>query len=299
MIGRAAATATLCASLLLVAGCGSAQHGAHGRAGDPANTNTGATAAGPSHAAKGSPAPRPRPGQVAIPAPPAAANSDAALVARETSGKVGSRPDKLPAATTSSGSNFIARGAPSDAQVKAEIQQARKAGIVLPSGNTAQSFEQGATYAGVTGGQWAFPIQPPSIVDAPGTWTEDQGVDISTRAGACGGQAVEVAITAGTVVREGISGFGPYAPIIKVDQGPYAGWFVYYGHAAPALVPIGAHVSAGQPIAEVGCGVVGISSGPHLEIGLTPPGGSPCCPGWGETAPASDALVHQIYGRSR
>jgi hypothetical protein len=60
---------------------------------------------------------------------------------------------------------------------------------------------------------------------------------------------------------------------------------------------VGAHVLAGQPIAEVGCGSVGISFAPHLEIGLLPAGaGSPeDMPAAGETSHEALADLRSAY----
>ncbi len=133
-----------------------------------------------------------------------------------------------------------------------------------------------------------FPM-PKGDVAPPATWSLDDGVDISAPGG-----TPELAVCSGTVVLHGIGGFGPSAPVLHCDS-PLAGYdYVYYGHAGPGnWTPIGTHVSQGQVISEVGSGIVGISSGPHLEIGFADSSGSPVGP---SSAPAMMSLLRAAYG---
>jgi murein DD-endopeptidase MepM/ murein hydrolase activator NlpD len=144
---------------------------------------------------------------------------------------------------------------------------------------------------------WVFPLYPLSRVAPKSWWTQDAGVDLGGNSNQCGPHLIELAVASGTIVHEGLSGFGSAAPVLLVDSGPDRGRYVYYGHAMPALVPVGTHVSAGQPIAQVGCGDVGISFAPHLEIGILAAGARSVedIPGFGVTSGETLIKLRSAY----
>lgn len=171
--------------------------------------------------------------------------------------------------------------------------------ITLGNAPTPQSGDiacSGTPAAPIGSGMAEFPIQPASLAVAPSQWSVDQGVDVSTVGAACYPQAKEVALGDGEIVRLGIEGFGRWAPVEHITAGPLSGTYVYYGHARPDGPGIALHaqVVTGQVISYVGCGVVGISSGPHVEAGFTFPDSSPGQVGNGSSY-AMLAILRSLY----
>ena len=190
-------------------------------------------------------------------------------------------------------------------------------GVATLSGRFTRTFQVGIQFPGATGlapsplvvrtvkvrpramtaaNGFRFPFLSRGMVTSPGSWSLDQGVDIFAAGEACGAAAKLVAVGNGTVIQTGISGFGPTAPVIRMSSGPFAGRNVYYGHTGRIYVHVGQHVHAGDLVAQIGCGSVGMSSAPHLEIGVGVPGGPPCCPGFGQTA---GAMYRQLVAALR
>ena len=169
-----------------------------------------------------------------------------------------------------------ARNQVADLQNQLNKLQAQQAARAAAAASASSGFPVGPTTgspAGSSGG-FTFPL-PKDAASPPGTWSPDDGVDISAP-----GDTPEFAVCSGTIVLHGIGGFGPDAPVLHCDS-PIGGYsYVYYGHAGPVdQQPVGAHVSAGQAMSSVGPGIVGISTGPHLEIGFADSSASPIGPG--------------------
>jgi murein DD-endopeptidase MepM/ murein hydrolase activator NlpD len=173
-------------------------------------------------------------------------------------------------------------------QQLAQIQAAQAAAAAREAAGSSPSGAAIAPGQVSSGGGFTFPL-PKSAASPPSTWSPDDGVDISAP-----GDTPEFAVCSGTIVLHGIGGFGPSAPVLHCDT-PIRGYsYVYYGHAGPVnQLPVGTHVSAGQVMSSVGAGIVGISTGPHVEIGFCDSSGNPLGPG---TAGTMLSLLQGAYG---
>jgi peptidoglycan hydrolase CwlO-like protein len=160
-----------------------------------------------------------------------------------------------------------------------QAAQAAAAARAAAAAAAAQAQSQGGSGSGASppppapsagSSGFVFPL-PKSAAAPPSAWSPDQGGDPSAPR-----DTPEYAVCSGTIVLHGIGGFGPWAPVLHCDS-PLDGYsYVYYGHAGPEnQLPVGTHVSAGQVMSSIGPGIVGISTGPHLEIGFADASGSP------------------------
>jgi peptidoglycan hydrolase CwlO-like protein len=156
-----------------------------------------------------------------------------------------------------------------------------------PSSSSGSAPSSSSGSAPSSSGGFTFPL-PKSAASPPGTWSPDQGVDISAP-----GDTPEYAVCSGTIVLHGIGGFGQWAPVLHCDSPTDGFSYVYYGHAGPAnQLPVGTHVGDGQVMSSVGPGIVGISTGPHLEVGFADSSGSPIGP---QTASTMMSLLQSSY----
>jgi murein DD-endopeptidase MepM/ murein hydrolase activator NlpD len=177
------------------------------------------------------------------------------------------------------------------ASLQSQLSQAEAAQAASAAQATSSSSGTGSPSAAPapvsSAGGFVFPL-PKSAASPPSTWSPDQGVDISAP-----GDTPEYAVCSGTIVLHGIGGFGPWAPVLHCDSSIDGYSYVYYGHAGPEnQLPVGTHVGAGQVMSSVGPGIVGISTGPHLEIGFADSSGSPIGP---QTAGTMLSLLQAAY----
>jgi murein DD-endopeptidase MepM/ murein hydrolase activator NlpD len=173
-------------------------------------------------------------------------------------------------------------------QQKLDKLQAQQVATSSGSGSSSSGSSSVGSGQVSSGGGFTFPL-PKGTASPPGAWSLDQGVDI-----AAPGNTPELAVCSGTIVLHGIGGFGPWAPVLHCDSPLSGGSYVYYGHAGPAnQLAIGTHVSAGQVMSSIGPGIVGISTGPHIEIGFCDSSGTPV---GGGTASQMMSLLQSSYG---
>ena len=170
---------------------------------------------------------------------------------------------------------------------QAAAAAAAASGASAPASSGSGSAPSSAPPSAPSSGGFVFPL-PKSAASPPSTWSPDQGVDISAA-----GNTPEYAVCSGTIVLHGIGGFGPWAPVLHCDS-PIDGYdYVYYGHAGPLYqLAVGTHVGAGQVMSSIGPGIVGFSTGPHLEIGFCDGSGSPI---GAQTAGTMMSLLQSSY----
>lgn len=174
-----------------------------------------------------------------------------------------------------------------------ERVQAQVAGLQteLATSEQAQASAGGQVPAAADSASVTFPL-PRASASPAATWSLANGVDISGAA-----DTPEYAICSGTIVLHGIGGFGPWAPVLHCDIPLDGHGYVYYGAAGPAgQLPVGTHVRSGQVISSIGSGLVGNSTGPHLELGFADSSGSPSSP---QSAAAMLSLLQGAYKRGR
>jgi septal ring factor EnvC (AmiA/AmiB activator) len=184
--------------------------------------------------------------------------------------------------------NDLARIQAAAQRAAAQRAAAQRAAPQTPPSSSAPAGAPSPSGPPSSSGSFTFPLTT-SAAASPGSWSLDQGVDISAPGG-----TPEYAVCSGTIVLHGIGGFGPWAPVLHCDS-PLDGYsYVYYGHAGPAnQLPVGTHVGQGAVMSEVGPGIVGISSGPHIEIGFCDASGTPI---GGGSASTMESLLQGAYG---
>jgi murein DD-endopeptidase MepM/ murein hydrolase activator NlpD len=160
--------------------------------------------------------------------------------------------------------------APATAGSGAPISAATGTSTSSASGTPIPPASSSPSGAETPGAGIPFPL-PAGSAAPPATWSLGEGVSIAAPAG-----TPELAVCSGTIVLHGVGGLGPSAPVLRCDQPLSGHTYVYYGFAGPVrLAAIGANVTRGQPLARVGDGTIGTSSGPHLEIGFADASGAP------------------------